>query len=78
MVCDMNKYMTMEEIDKEFDGNFVCVAYCKTGENYGVIGGEVVAVSKNKKDVYDVWGKFPDSMCYWAGELPDEFKVMLL
>jgi len=75
----MNKYMTMEEIDKEFDGNFVCIANCRTGEHYGVVGGEVVAVSKNKKEVYDVWGKFPGlNMCYWAGELPDEFKVMLL
>jgi len=76
---DADMYKTMEQIEKEYNGNFVCIANCVTGEYHNVLGGEVVAVSKNKKDVMAVWGKFPgENLCFWAGETPDDFKVMLL
>jgi hypothetical protein len=68
----------MAQIEKEYDGNFVCIANCVTGEYHNVLGGEVVAVSKNKKDVQEYWGKYPNSLCEWIGELPEEFRNMLL
>ena len=71
-------YMTMEEIEKKYDGNFVCIANCKLGEYHAIVGGEVVAVSKNKKEVQDEWVKHELSFCHWCGALPEEFRYMLL
>jgi hypothetical protein len=72
-------YMTMEEIEKKYDGNFVCIANCKVGKYHNVVGGEVIAVSKMKKEVQKFWGDGEGlSMCHWCGELPEEFRYILL
>ena len=64
-------YRTMQEIEKEYDGNFVCIVNCKKDNFHGIIGGEVIAVSKNKMEVQEVWGKTPESFYQWIGEFPD-------
>ncbi|MCL1822778.1 MAG: hypothetical protein FWG44_01115 [Oscillospiraceae bacterium] len=64
-------YKTMEEIEREYDGNFICMINYKKNEYYGIIGGEVIAVSKNKKEILEIWGKTPRSFYQWVGEFPD-------
>jgi hypothetical protein len=68
----------MEQIEKEYDGNFVCIANCKIGEYHDILGGEVIAVSKNKMEVQEVWGKNPESYYRWMGEFPDDMRYLLL
>ncbi|MCL2053964.1 MAG: hypothetical protein FWG90_05935 [Oscillospiraceae bacterium] len=48
-------YQTMEEIEKKYDGNFVCMINCKKSQYHSVIGGEVIAASAEKEPVLDVW-----------------------
>jgi hypothetical protein len=67
----MVMYKTMQEIEKEYDGNFVCMINYKKNERYAIVGGEVIAVSKNKKEILDIWGATPKSYYQWVGEFPD-------
>jgi len=65
-------YQTIEEIEKEYDGNFVCMINCKMSEGNSVIGGEVVAYGKDKMEIQEIWSKSPGGSYYrWMGEFPD-------
>jgi len=64
-------YRTMQEIQKEYDGNFVCMINLKRTEGNGILGGEVIAVSKDKTEIQDVWSKTPESLYRWIGDFPD-------
>ena len=61
-------YKTMREIEQEYDGNFVCVINCKEDQYYDVIGGEVIAASKDKRKIQDIWAKNPKSLFQYMGE----------
>jgi hypothetical protein len=45
----MVMYKTMHEIEKEYDGNWVCMVNCKKGRYNGIVGGEVIAAGKSKE-----------------------------
>ncbi|MCL2053050.1 MAG: hypothetical protein FWG90_01225 [Oscillospiraceae bacterium] len=64
-------YQTMEEIEKQYDGNFVCMINCQKGEFHNIIGGEVIAVSKDKSEIRKVWRENPSSYKQYMGEFPD-------
>ncbi|MCL2053977.1 MAG: hypothetical protein FWG90_06000 [Oscillospiraceae bacterium] len=63
-------YQTMQEIEKQYDGKFVCIINCKEGEYGDTVGGEVVAADKDKETILDVWIKNPKSLYIYAGEFP--------
>jgi len=47
-------YKTMEQIKKEYDGNFVCMINYKKNERYAIIGGEVIAFGKDKTEIQQI------------------------
>ena len=44
-------YKTMEQINKEYDGQWVFMINCKKNEYHSVIGGEVVLHGADRKTV---------------------------
>ena len=44
-------YRTMEQIQKEYDGQWVFMINCDENQNGSVIGGEVVLHSENRNNV---------------------------
>ena len=44
-------YKTMDEINKEYDGQWVFMINCKENERHSVIGGEVVLHNKSRAAV---------------------------
>ena len=44
-------YKTMDEINKEYDGQWVFMINCKENERHSVIGGEVVLHSADRSAV---------------------------
>ncbi|MCL2054795.1 MAG: hypothetical protein FWG90_10245 [Oscillospiraceae bacterium] len=64
----MNKYQTMQEIEREYDGNWVCIINYKKDEFYDIIGGEVIAVSKDKDEIRKVWRENTDSYKQYCGD----------
>ena len=66
-------YQTMEEIEKQYDGNFVCMINCRKSEYYDVIGGEVIAAGKDKKPIIDIWSSCDDEepYCGYVGNFPN-------
>ena len=48
----MNNVMTIDEIEKQFDSEWVLVEDPQTDENLEVLGGNMVAHSKDRDKVY--------------------------
>ncbi len=48
----MSKTMTFEEIEQNYNGQWVLIAYTETDENLQVVKGKVIAHSVNKQDIY--------------------------
>ncbi|MCL2053708.1 MAG: hypothetical protein FWG90_04580 [Oscillospiraceae bacterium] len=71
-------YKTMREIEKEYDGNFVCIINYKKSKYHSIIGGEVIAASQDKEKIIDIWAKNPRSHFEYMGEFPDEEGGFLL
>ena len=67
-------YQTMQEIEKQYDGHWVFMTDCKTGEFDEIIGGVVIAHNKNKKPVAELWSEKYDTEVYfrYIGSIPDE------
>jgi hypothetical protein len=75
----MHMYLTMEEIEKQFDGHWVFMTNCKKGELNEIIGGVVLAYNKSKKPVAALWSEEYDSETYfrYIGDIPDGMGVLL-
>ena len=73
-------YKTMQEIEKEYDGNWVCMINCKKGKYFDIIGGEVIAAGKDKKSIIEVWGSTDGKSPYlrYVGNFPYEAGGLLL
>jgi len=71
-------YKTMAQIEKEYDGNFVCIANCRKGEYHDILGGGRIVERKNKMEVQEVCGKNTESYYRWMGEFPDDMRYLLL
>jgi hypothetical protein len=76
----MNKYQTMQEIERQYDGNWVVMANCEEDEYYGIIGGEVVAAGKNHESIIELWGQKHGGLVHtcFIGSIPGETGGYLL
>ncbi|MCL2054044.1 MAG: hypothetical protein FWG90_06345 [Oscillospiraceae bacterium] len=61
-------YQTMEEIEKQYNGNWICMINYKKGELHNIIGGEVIAVSKNKDEIFKTWSENLGSFKQYCGD----------
>jgi hypothetical protein len=74
----MSKYRTIQEIERKYEGNWVCITNCEKSEYHEIIGGEVIAANKDKEPILDIWGESPGSFFGYMGELPEETGGYLL
>jgi hypothetical protein len=74
------KYQTMQEIERQYDGNWVIMANCKENERYKIIGGEVVAASKDRETIVKLLGQKLGGLVYtcFVGSIPGETGGYLL
>ena len=61
------------EIEKEYNGNWVCMINCKKSKHHAIIGGEVIAVDKDREVVIDAWATKPQGITFYryVGSLPE-------
>ena len=74
-------YQTLEQIHKEYDGQWVFMINCKEGEYGSIIGGDVVLHSENRDVVFRDMENYDyePSMTYfrYAGTIPAGMSVIL-
>ena len=72
-------YQTMQEIEKQYDGYWVFMTDCRTGDLDEIIGGIVIAHNKDKKPIAELWGEKYDSEIYfrYIGSIPEGMGVLL-
>jgi len=74
-------YKPIEDIHKEYDGQWVFMINCKEGQYGSIVGGEVVLSSENRDVVIRGMDKYDyePSMTYfrYAGKIPKEISVIL-
>ena len=71
--------MTFEEIEQNYDGQWVLIAYTETDEDLQVVKGKVIAHSANKEDVYQALaeaGEQPLAIEY-MGRVPEDLAFIL-
>jgi hypothetical protein len=77
--CAMDKEMTMEEIESQFDSEWVLIEDPKTDEGLRVLGGRVLHHSKDRDEVYRkaVSLRPKRSALIYTGEIPEDTAVVL-
>jgi len=72
-------YMTIEEIDREYDGQWVYLINLKTDDKFTVFGGEVAAHSESRDKVVQAMLNHPDGGVYikYAGKIPEGVGILL-
>ena len=74
-------YMTIEQIHKKYDGQWIFLINCTEGKHGSVVGGEVVLHSENRDYVIREMEKYDyePSMTYfrYAGKIPEGISVIL-
>jgi len=72
-------YKTIEEIDREYNGQWVYMINLKTDDNGSVLGGEVAAHSECRDKVVQAMLNDPDGGIYirYAGEIPEGVSILL-
>ena len=72
-------FMTMDEIDTKYNGEWVYIINLKKGEDHSVIGGEVAAHDSNRDKVMGVMLKMKGGGVYikYAGKIPEGANVLL-
>ena len=75
----MEKEMTIEEIESQFDSEWVLIEDPKTDEGLTVLGGRVVHHSKDRDEVYRkaVSLRPKRSALIYTGEIPEDTAVVL-
>ncbi len=75
----MDKEMTMEEIESQFDSEWVLIEDPKTDEGLKVLGGRVLHHSKDRDEVYRkaVLLRPKRSALNYTGEIPEDTAVVL-
>jgi hypothetical protein len=75
----MDKEMTIEEIESQFDSEWVLIEEPKTDEDLKVLGGRVLHHSKDRDEVYRkaVSLRPKRSAVIYTGEIPEETAVVL-
>jgi hypothetical protein len=75
----MSEIMTFEEIKKNYNGQWVLIAYNETDEDLQVLKGKVIAYSTNKEDIYqalELAGDQPLAIEY-MGQVPEDLAFIL-
>jgi hypothetical protein len=75
----MSEIMTLEEIEQNYDGQWVLIAYTETDEDLQVVKGKVIAHSANKEDIYQALadaGEQPLAIEY-MGQVPEDLAFIL-
>ena len=72
-------FQTMKEIEDNYNGHWIFMTNCIKGDFHEIIGGVVVASSKSKKTIIELWNKEYDSETYYrfVGDIPDGMGVLL-
>jgi len=75
----MDKEMTMEEIESQFDSEWVLIEDPQTDEGLKVLGGRVLHHSKDRDEVYRkaVSLRPKRSALIYTGEIPEDTAVVL-
>ncbi len=75
----MSKEMTIEEIESQFDSEWVLIEDPRTDEELKVVGGRVLHHSKDRDEVYRkaVSLRPKRSALIYTGEIPEETAVVL-
>jgi hypothetical protein len=75
----MEKEMTIEEIESQFDSEWVLVEDPQTNEALEVLGGKVIHHSKDRDEVYRkaVALRPKRSAILYTGEIPEDTAVVL-
>jgi hypothetical protein len=75
----MDKEMTIEEIESQFDSEWVLIEDPKTDEDLKVLGGRVLHHSKDRDEVYRkaVSLRPKRSALIYTGEIPEDTAVVL-
>ena len=75
----MNKEMTMEEIESQFDSEWVLIEDPRTDEGLKILSGRVLHHSKDRDEVYRkaVSLRPKRSALIYTGEIPEETAVVL-
>ena len=75
----MSEIMTFEQIEQNYDGQWVLIAYTETDEDLQVVQGKVIAHSINKEDIYQALesaGEQPLAIEY-IGQVPEDLAFIL-
>ena len=72
-------FMTMEEIDAKYDGEWVYIINLKSDENDLTIGGEVAAHSVSREKIIQTMLNTPGGGVYikYAGRIPEGVSILL-
>jgi hypothetical protein len=75
----MDKEMTIEEIESQFESEWVLIEDPRTDEALRVLGGKVLFHSKDRDEVYRkaVSLRPKRSAVIYTGEIPEETAVVL-
>jgi hypothetical protein len=75
----MDKDMTIEEIESQFDSEWVLIEDPRTDEALNVLGGKVLHHSKDRDEVYRkaVSLRPKRSAVIYTGEIPEDTAVVL-
>ena len=75
----MDNEMTIEEIESQFDSEWVLIEDPKTDEELKVVGGRVLHHSKDRDEVYRkaVSLRPKRSALIYTGEIPEDTAVVL-
>lgn len=75
----MDKEMTIEEIELQFDSEWVLIEDPKTDEGLKVLGGRVLHHSKDRDEVYRKAASLHPkrSALIYKGEIPEDTAVVL-
>jgi hypothetical protein len=75
----MSEILTFAEIKRNYDGEWVLIAYSKTDEDLQIIEGKVIAHSTNKEDIYQALESTPEQplAIEYMGEVPEDIAFIL-
>ena len=73
--------MTIEQIHKKYDGQWVFLINCIEGENHSIAGGEVVLSSERRDKVLREMEQYrhekSETLIFYAGKIPKGVSVLL-
>ena len=75
-------FLSKEEINRKFDGEWIYAIDCEDDDMGTILGGNVVLHSQNRDDVIRAMGEYEnsiDTLTYfrYAGNVPEEISIIL-